>query len=238
MSVNNLTGSSPANTRHQLLHMGNGTLGSTYVIRFGDGTASPLGFTPTGISSTTVGIGTTNTTTLGTLATTARAVNLADAEGTLFPATTKVLSATVNTATASTTPSTLSDFNFTPDASSLYEFDALLIVKSNNATVGITLKLSGPSMTTIMLQTALYDSAGAVAADDTLSSLTSGTPANLCVTSSMPAADTNYLLRIKGFYKTGGSTGAVQLTLTAEINTAASYVSAVANSLVTHTKRA
>ena len=55
MSVNNLTGSSPAATRAQLLHIGTGTA-DTFTMRLGDGTATPLVITPEKINYGSVGV--------------------------------------------------------------------------------------------------------------------------------------------------------------------------------------
>jgi hypothetical protein len=51
MSSNTLSGVSPASTFDQLLHCGTGTLAAGFTVRLGDGTASPLTISSTGISS-------------------------------------------------------------------------------------------------------------------------------------------------------------------------------------------
>jgi hypothetical protein len=51
MSSNTLSGVSPASTFDQLLHCGTGTLAAGFAVRLGDGTASPLTISSTGISS-------------------------------------------------------------------------------------------------------------------------------------------------------------------------------------------
>lgn len=57
-------------------------------------------------------------------------------------------------------------------------------------------------------------------------------------TTAFTAANTTYLVRVKGCYKVGASTGPLVPTLTAETNTAATNVSCLANSYITHTRRA
>ena len=51
MPANSLTGSSLSSTYTQLLHCGTGTLAAGFVVRLGDGTASPLTISSTGISA-------------------------------------------------------------------------------------------------------------------------------------------------------------------------------------------
>lgn len=51
MPANNLTGSSLSSTYAQLLHCGTGTLAAGFAVRLGDGTASPLTISSTGISA-------------------------------------------------------------------------------------------------------------------------------------------------------------------------------------------
>jgi hypothetical protein len=54
MPANSLTGSSLSSTYTQLLHCGTGTLAAGFAVRLGDGTASPLTISSTGISAPTV----------------------------------------------------------------------------------------------------------------------------------------------------------------------------------------
>ena len=51
MPANSLTGSSLSSTYTQLLHCGTGTLAASFAVRLGDGTATPLTISSTGISA-------------------------------------------------------------------------------------------------------------------------------------------------------------------------------------------
>lgn len=240
MSSNTLSGAgvTPANTKAQLIHIGTGIPGGSYTLRLGDGTALPVSMTSTGMEMQSLGIGSTFKSTLTTAATAARAVVLADAAGTLYPQTTRVLTATVNTATATTTTSDLTDLDFTALANGLYEVEGSLIVRSNNTTVGYTIRINGPTTTLCGLHCTVYSTDGSIITDELITALVSGTPSTMALTTSVPVANTNYLVRVRGFYKVGGTGGTFGISLTAEVNTAASFVTAEANSLITHTKRA
>jgi hypothetical protein len=231
------TGNTPANTKDQLIHIGTGTVGGTYTLRLGDGTTLPVDMTPTGIGVETLQLGGATKITLSSLATGGGAVAIADASGTLFPEVVKLLAATTNTPTATTTAIALTDFDFTPDANGVYSFDGLFLVRSNNTAVGYTLALSGPTLAVCGLHCVVYGADGAVIADEVVTALTSGTPANLAVRTSVPAANQVYLVRVTGFYKVSGVTGLVRLSLTASANTAASFVTMEAASMVHHIKR-
>jgi hypothetical protein len=239
MSSNSLSGAgvSPANTKAQLIHIGTGTVGGTYTLRLGDGTTLPIGMTPTGIAVETLGLGTTFKTNLSTLATADRAVALADTAGTLYPETAKILLNTVNTATATTTTSDLTDLDFTPVANGVYQMQGMFLVRSNNTTVGYTLRINGPTLAACGLHAIVYNSDGTVLSDESITALTSGTPASLAVTTSVPAANQVYFVRVMGFYKVSGTTAPISFSITAEVNTAASFVTVEAASMVIHTKR-
>lgn len=175
MATNNLAGSSPANTYTQLLHCGTGTLAAGFSVRLGDGTATPLTISPTGISAATVAATTSITTplinattvaattatastslttplakigtgaaltSLTTSATAARAVVLADADGTIYPMVCKKISAATVTA-ATTTNVALSEFDFVPVSGKSYLIEISLVCSTVATTTGIVFANTG-----------------------------------------------------------------------------------------------
>jgi len=176
-------------------------------------------------------------TTLNSNATTPRTVAMADASGSLYPAQCLVLVNTLQTATASIVASTVTDLAFTPEAGALYDFEAMLMVQTLNTTVGPAFKFSGPTMTLMQAQATLYGADGSVMYYGALSGLNSGTPGSLITPTGLTAINTTYLLRIKGFYKVGGSTAALNLTMQADQAVTSAYISLIAGSLITHTRR-
>jgi hypothetical protein len=108
MASNSLTGAgvSPANTKNQLLHIGTGTLAAGVVVRLGDGTATALTLTATGIA--------------------VPALTLAGVA--LKPATWQRLTAAVPA--TDTTPVALPELSFTPEAAAIYAVELLLILTS------------------------------------------------------------------------------------------------------------
>ena len=83
MSANNLTGTSPAATLNQLLHIGTATLSAGAAVRLGDGSATVLSLSTTGIQ--VAGTLATDGLAIGRLGTTARSVKITDASGALHP---------------------------------------------------------------------------------------------------------------------------------------------------------
>jgi hypothetical protein len=114
MSSNTLSGAgvSPANTKDQLLHIGTGTLGAGGVVRLGDGTATPLTLSSTGISVA------------GSIAATTLAIGGVNVK----PAQWKRL--TGNVLATDTTPVALTELDFTPENGAAYEVELMLIVTS------------------------------------------------------------------------------------------------------------
>ena len=106
MPANQLTGSSPAATRAQLLHIGTGTLAAGAVVRLGDGTATPLTISATGISAPEISVGAV----------------------VIKPAVWSRLTSSV--VATDTTPVALTELSFTPQNSAVYEVELLLIVTS------------------------------------------------------------------------------------------------------------
>lgn len=114
MSSNTLSGAgvSPANTKDQLLHIGTGTLGAGAVVRLGDGTATPLTISITGIS---VG---------GSIAATSMTINSVAVKPSVWKRLTGNILAT------DTTPVALTELAFTPENDATYEVELLLIITS------------------------------------------------------------------------------------------------------------
>lgn len=112
MSSNTLTGVSPAATRQQLLHIGTGTLGAGAVVRLGDGTSTPLTISSAGISVA------------GSIAATSMTINSVAVKPSIWKRLTGNILAT------DTTPVALTELDFTPENSAVYEVELLLIVTS------------------------------------------------------------------------------------------------------------
>lgn len=119
MPANNLTGSSPAATRAQLLHLGTGTLGAGAIVRLGDGTATPLTISSTGISAPEILVGTVA----------------------VKPAVWKRLTASV--LATDTTQVALAELSFTPENAAIYELELLLIVTSASTIGGAQITNTG-----------------------------------------------------------------------------------------------
>ena len=97
---------SPANTKDQLLHIGTGNLAAGAVVRLGDGTATALTVSATGISAPAVSVGSVA----------------------VKPAIWKCLSAPI--LATDTTLVALPELAFTPESGATYELELLLIVTS------------------------------------------------------------------------------------------------------------
>jgi hypothetical protein len=170
---NILTGNSPAATASQILHCGTGSLaGEGFVVRLGDGTATPLTISSAGISTTNV-VATTSLTTpllsattslttplakigtgsaitnLTSAATVGRTITLADADGMIYPVVAKrVTSDVINT---TTTFSELSALNFTPVAGKTYLVELYLICSTAATTTGICFYAEGHANSGLVL---------------------------------------------------------------------------------------
>lgn len=145
---NSLTGNSPAATASQILHCGTGSLaGAGFVVRLGDGTATPLTISAAGISTTNV-VATTSLTTplakigtgsaitnLGSAATVGRTITLADADGMIYPVVAKRVPSDVTNTT--TTFVGIPALDFTPVAGKSYLLELYLICSTANTTTGI-----------------------------------------------------------------------------------------------------
>ncbi len=125
MPSNTLSGPgvSPANTKAQLLHIGTGTLGAGAVVRLGDGTATPLTVSGTGLSVA------------GALAATTLAISGASALASLTlggipqcPTAWRYLPTAV--LATDTTPVPLTALDFTPVAGAIYALEMMLMVNS------------------------------------------------------------------------------------------------------------
>ena len=120
MASNTLSGAgvSPSNTKAQLLHIGTGNLAAGAVVRLGDGTATPITISSSGISVS--GSITANTLTVS------QTITLAGVP--VRPTVWKVL--TGNVVATDTTPVALADLNFTPENGAKYAFEMVLPITS------------------------------------------------------------------------------------------------------------
>lgn len=139
MASNTLTGVSPASTRHQLLHIGTGTLGAGAVVRLGDGTSTPLTISSAGISVA------------GSIAATSLTINSVSVKPSIWKRLTGNILAT------DTTPVALTELDFTPENSAVYEVELLIIVTSAATSGAAQITNTGGAGTLYLLdpQTAL-----------------------------------------------------------------------------------
>ena len=124
MASNTLSGAgvSPANTKAQLLHIGTGTLGTGAVVRLGDGTATPLTISTTGLSI--AGALAVNNIIADTLV-----VNdITDGGVTIKPAVWQRLTANILATDTVLVP--LTPLSFTPEDGATYEVEMLLVISS------------------------------------------------------------------------------------------------------------
>ena len=171
MSSNSLASASPASTVGQLLHIGTGTLAAGAPLRLGDGSATILTLSTTGLTiagtltaanlvvmgSSSAGI------TLTRLGTVARSQALADAPGTLHPVIRAVVNAT--TINSTTTPANLplTWENGSALQAGTYRVRGHFACQSSLTTTGVQLSLNGPASVGGAMALVWYR-AGAVAA--------------------------------------------------------------------------
>jgi len=200
-SLSSLTPGSPDNAFERLFQFGAQTLSSGGVMGLGDGTESLLYLDDAGIGIKNAG---GELSTLRTLATTTRAVNLADAGGELFPAEIARLSSDSTNSTV--TPTAVSSWGVSLESDALYEFEILLLLESAGATISPKWDLTGPSAQTSWIY---YRTEGqAVTAAEFTSFGASGTNAV-----NPPGAATPYAVKIRGVLKTTGTTPASDVGL-------------------------
>ncbi len=220
---NTLTGVSPASTRQQLLHIGTGSLAANSPVRLGDGSATKL-------SLHTGGIGVDGIKLSRAAGSAEREVVFPDHAGTvgLHIEAVKTSDQTNDTVTAAA----ITALSATLAASSIYEFEAILLCKSAATTTGVQLRVMGPTsetefvcyditqLTTNTLVTTNTRRQYFIAFDTNMANLDA------------PAANSLFPVFIKGILKTTGSTPAVPLSFQFNSEVASSLVTIAAGSLL------
>jgi hypothetical protein len=183
------------------LQTGGGTLATGYTVGHGDGTETKLWLDSAGIGVKSAGGYVSK---IASLATAIRSTSLADADGTLFPAITAKLAA--DFPTTSTTAVDVTSFSLALATSSVYEFEAMLLVKSSLSTVSPRFALLGPSAQTSWIY---YE---AVGANVTAGQATAfGTAWNNAANT--PGNDVPFYIALRGACKTSASIPATLVSL-------------------------
>jgi hypothetical protein len=191
----------------------------------GDGTASPLFISTTGIG---VVNGSNFRTLFTTGATAHRTVNFRDASGDVWPEMVAVLAADSTNSTV--TAATVAAWEITLEASTLYEFEILAVCKSAATTTGVRLTLDGPTAQTDFVVWEIEQMTG--------TTLTTGNVRKQMVSAfgtevaqaDSPVANAPFIQRIKGVVKTTGSTPAVPVTMKLNSEVGSSQVTLMAGS--------
>mgnify|MGYP007083859131 CR=1 FL=1 len=136
MPANNLTGSSPAATRAQLLHLGTGTPGAA-TIRAGDGTATAISFVTGGFKVT------------GTFEVTGAMVVGGAITALGVPVIKRVTS---DVTAATTTQVAITELDFTPVSGAVYLLEMALIATSAATTTGVQIVNTGGAGTLAMAE--------------------------------------------------------------------------------------
>lgn len=136
---NDLTGSTPAATRAQLLHIGAGSLAAKSPIRLGDGTPTKLGLSANGVM-----VGDVELIPMGS---TARQQKLQDVDGVLHPTLRARLTGATNASNSTVTAASVGlTWEDSDDLlAGTYAIRASIICKSAATTTGVRLRLDGPS---------------------------------------------------------------------------------------------
>ena len=209
MSANNLTGSSPAATRAQLLHIGTGTAAAA-TVRTGDGTATVMELVTGGLKIN----GTLNVTGAATIDGALTVVGALTALGV------PVIKRLTSDVTASTTtPVAMTELDFTPVSGAVYLVEMALIATSVSTSAGVQIVNTGGAGTLTMADPSSVFSISAIG----------GTYA----ATSAPVATNNFGILLQGIF-TASSTAALQFQLKSDL--AANAVVAKAGSFLKITR--
>jgi hypothetical protein len=203
------------------------TIGSGYQLQDGEGTSIPLYISSDGLGFVNGGGFISSIT---TSATSNRTLTFSDASGRVSPELYALLAADATNSTI--TPSAVSSFGVTLEASAIYEFEIILRCQTAAATTGLQFQVTGP---TSQVEWVVYEAEFMTAA--TLSpSITSRQSLTALATTIAAtggtAASTDYLTKVKGILKTTASTPASDIGITFQSEVAASQVTIKSGSLI------
>jgi hypothetical protein len=209
----------------------NDALSSGIRVQFGDGTATPLFIGPSGIGTFSTG-GYRHE--FRSTATANRVVTFSDADGLVVPVSRALLANDVTSSV--TSQAAVSGFSVPVAASGKYQFEMMLLVSSAAATTGFQFAVTGPSE----IDFTTYE-----ISQFTGTTLTTGNIRSQMLTSfgsavanaDAPAANTVFIIRVRGYLQTNGSSPSAPLGLTIASEVNASVVTLKAGSEITVTKR-
>ena len=218
----------PDNAYAWYLHSSGNAIAGGLQVALGDGSATGLW-----LGTYTIGVcGATGTSVIGTLATTTRAVTLANSSGILFPYLSSTT--TADTVNSTVTPATVAGFNVALEASAIYEFDLILVFKSAATTTSPRFTINGPTSQTDYVNFEVNGAMSIITLDT--SSLSRAwqqfvawgvTFANA---TDMYAANQPLLFRVRGICRTTSTAPAVPVSIDIYSETAAVAITLVAGS--------
>jgi hypothetical protein len=206
------------------LHTSGATWGSTPIrISLGDGTDTPLTLSSNGVG---VANGSNFVTELRTAATANRVVTFGDGDGSVYPD--ALVAAAADVTNSTVTATLITGISFTPEASSTYEFEGIILVSSAATTTGPQIKLTGPAETAFVSGVMRMISSSTTT--EILQYITAWGTVFSC--GAVPATNTTYPVYVKGIFRTTASvpTSDVQAWVQSEV--ASSQVTAAARSFL------
>lgn len=203
------------------------SVASGYALQDGEGTNIGLYVGPNGVGPLNGG---GFSSPIGTLATANRTVYVSDASGRLSAELIAVLGADVTNDT--TSPSAVSSFGVTLEASAIYEFQITLRVRSASATTGVRTQVTGP---TGQLDWACYECefmTGTALATPAINRETLTSLATVTQAGAVPASNTDCLIHYRGLLKTTSSTPASDIGISFQSETPSTTVTIRSGSLI------
>ena len=217
----------PDNAFAWYLQSGGGVLASGFPVALGNGNETPLYLHEDGVGIRSAG---GFVSLIESLATAARACQLADSPGKLYPAIEGKVAADASNST--TTAAALTDIALTLEASSLYEIEGVLLASSPLTTTGVQVRLTGPTAQTDFVCYEMGHNTGATLTTGNFRrhflSAFDTNMANL----DAPAASTVFPIYIRGYLKTTGTTPATALGVQFNSEVGASSVTIKAGSFL------
>ena len=201
---------SPDNSYTWYLQSGGTSLATGFAVALGNCTETPLFLDANGIGFRNAAGFTSSFRCPTATANQTVTIHYTGGTGEVFPELHALLAADASNSTV--TPATVSGFSVTLAASSLYEFEAIFLVRSALTTTSPRFVLNGPSSETDFVS---YEIEGLGASNAQYQAWGS----SINNAANAPAADTTYLIRVRGACKTTGSTptSAVTVQLFSEV---------------------
>lgn len=205
----------PDNSFTWYLQSGGVSLATGFAVALGDGTETSLWLDADGVGFRNAG-GFTNSFRCDGTANQTITFHYTAGTGEIFPELVAVLATDQTNSTV--TPATVTGFSITLAASSLYEFEMILLVRTVLATTSPRFVLNGPDSETDFIT---YEVTGIAATNAQYQAF----GASISNAVNAPLADTTYAVRIRGMMRTTGTTPASAVTVQLYSEVAASTVS-------------